>query len=48
MIGLLGLAAVLVLLQPAVILAQEPIVFGGALPLSGWGSDAGEYNIAAI
>lgn len=22
----------------------EPIVFGGALPLTGWGSDAGEYN----
>ena len=21
-----------------------PIVFGGALPLTGWGSDAGEYN----
>ncbi len=24
--------------------AGEPIVFGGALPLTGWGSDAGEYN----
>lgn len=23
---------------------QRPIVFGGALPLTGWGSDAGEYN----
>ena len=24
--------------------AQEPIVLGGALPLTGWGSDAGTYN----
>jgi branched-chain amino acid transport system substrate-binding protein len=23
---------------------EGPIVFGGALPLTGWGSDAGEYN----
>lgn len=23
---------------------EKPIVFGGALPLTGWGSDAGEYN----
>jgi branched-chain amino acid transport system substrate-binding protein len=23
----------------------EPIVFGGALPLTGWGADAGEYNL---
>jgi branched-chain amino acid transport system substrate-binding protein len=24
--------------------AEEPIVFGGALPLTGWGADAGVYN----
>ncbi len=24
--------------------ADKPIVFGGALPLTGWGSDAGQYN----
>ncbi|MEE9192579.1 MAG: amino acid ABC transporter substrate-binding protein [Candidatus Aerophobetes bacterium] len=23
---------------------KEPIVFGGALPLTGWGADGGEYN----
>jgi len=24
--------------------ADKPIVFGGALPLTGWGADAGVYN----
>lgn len=39
--GALALAA-----AASVAAAQEgePIVFGGALPLTGWGSDAGEYN----
>jgi branched-chain amino acid transport system substrate-binding protein len=45
-----GLVALLSLLGVSGALAQEdtasgdPIVFGGALPFTGWGSDAGEYN----
>lgn len=45
----LALAAVAALTVPlcgavAQEASGEPIVFGGALPLTGWGADAGEYN----
>lgn len=43
LLGLLLLAATL--LGSAFAQEGEPIVFGGALPLTGWGSDAGQLNL---
>lgn len=43
LLGLLLLTAALV--SSAFAQEGEPIVFGGALPLTGWGSDAGQLNL---
>jgi len=37
--------ALVLLLGTAVAQEGDPIVFGGALPLTGWGSDAGQLNL---